>query len=245
MSGAKSPLVRVGDFLFKWRNLVFPMVILTAFCAFPPATRLFGSEIADRWRDAAALVIIAAGLLVRFSTIGWAYIKRGGKQKKVYADTLVTTGYFNLSRNPLYVGNLLIYWGSFLFHGHPVVVLGGIALFWFIYTAIVAAEEHFLRDKFGPDYNAYCARVPRWLPVLSRHAEATAGMRFNLARAVVKDYTTITSAALSVLLVLLLAAWQRGSGLEHEAGVALAIGGPVLIFAALAKRYKLRHGNEG
>ena len=45
-------------------------------------------------------------------TIGYEYIVRGGRQGKVYAEDLVQGGVFAHSRNPLYLGNLLIIVGS-------------------------------------------------------------------------------------------------------------------------------------
>lgn len=243
MAGAdKGPIVRIGDFFFKWRNYAFPVILLALFVGFRPAHTLFGSVAADRVRDWVAIGVVLAGLAVRFMTIGWAYIKRGGKQKKVYADTLVTSGYFGLCRNPLYVGNLMIYAGTFLLHGHPVVMVAGTALFLFIYICIVAAEEHFLRAKFGPEYDAYCARVARWVPDLSRLSRVTEGMSFSLNRAIVKDYTTIVNTVLSVIVVMLL---ERYWWADHATFVqALKVAGVILVamaaFGLGTKLYKLR-----
>ena len=57
------------------------------------------------------LLITVTGQLIRGATIGLAYIIRGGKEGKVYAEELVTTGIFNHCRNPLYVGNILMLFG--------------------------------------------------------------------------------------------------------------------------------------
>lgn len=205
-SDKKSTLVRIGDFFFKWRNQVFPVIILAATIAFVPPMEKFGSTVADDVLDAVAIAIVTLGLVVRFATIGWAYIIRGGKDKKVYAEDLVTSGYFEMCRNPLYVGNLLIAIGICVLHGHPVVLFGGSLLFIFIYIAIVAAEEHFLTAKFGASYADYCARVNRWLPNLAKHGEATKDMAFSFKRSLFADAPTITSTALAILFV---------QGMEH------------------------------
>ena len=68
-----------------------------------------------------AVLIAMSGLAVRGVVIGLAYIKRGGLNKKVYAANLVTEGMFSVCRNPLYVGNMLIYTGEFLMFGNPLV----------------------------------------------------------------------------------------------------------------------------
>src|SRR3546814_4215332 len=91
------------------------------------------------------------------------YIVRGGKDKKVYANTLVINGLFAHCRNPLYVGNILMLVGVGILVNSLIYLLIFIPLFLFIYQAIVLAEERFLRNKFGSDFDAYTKRVHRWL----------------------------------------------------------------------------------
>src|SRR5690606_24443674 len=108
------------------------------------------------------LVITFYGQLIRGVTIALAYIIRGGKDKKVYADKLVTEGIFRHCRNPLYVGNILMLVGVGILVNSLLFVSVFIPLFLFIYQAIVLAEENFLRGKFGAQFNTYCQRVSRW-----------------------------------------------------------------------------------
>ena len=197
----KSLLVRIGDFFFKYRNALFPAILLTIFLAFTPPDTWLGSEGGEEVKDTLALLMVAAGLAIRAAVIGFAYIKRGGLNKQVYADTLVTQGFFATCRNPLYVGNMLIYTGIFLMHGHPYVAILGPLLMFAIYTSIIAAEEYFLHQKFGPAYDAYCRDVPRWLPRLSRLKNATQDMRFNAKRVLLKDYTTIANSAFALVMI--------------------------------------------
>ncbi|HET9160082.1 MAG TPA: isoprenylcysteine carboxylmethyltransferase family protein, partial [Caulobacteraceae bacterium] len=126
----------------------------------------------------------------------------GGVKKKVYADNLVTDGIFGVVRNPLYVGNGLIYVGVYLMHGHPVTMAVGILAFLFAYQCIVYAEENYLRGKFGPGFDDYCADVPRWLPRLGRLGASIEGMQFNLQRTIFYEYTAAANAVM-----LLTATW--------------------------------------
>ena len=100
------------------------------------------------------------------TTIGLAYIVRGGKEGKPYAEGLVTEGIFNHCRNPLYVGNILMLLGVGILANSLVYVAIVIPIFLFIYQAIVLAEENFLRGKFGPGFDDYCKKVNRWWPNL-------------------------------------------------------------------------------
>jgi protein-S-isoprenylcysteine O-methyltransferase Ste14 len=195
----KTPLIKIGDFFFKYRNLLFPMILLGVFLLQPPAHEYGGSHAAERIKDWIAVAIVSAGLGLRAAVIGFRYIKRGGLNKKVYAENLVTDGFFAVCRNPLYVGNLLIYFGVLLMHGAPVVILVGMLFFLFVYTAIVAAEEFFLRTHFGEAYAAYCHDVPRWRMHWAKLHGATEGMKFNFLRVLAKDYTAIANAVVSIL----------------------------------------------
>lgn len=175
-------LIAYGNFLFKQRNRVFPVVLLVLAFVFPPEP--------SAWVISAGYITALTGQLLRASVIGFAYIKRGGLNKKVYADTLVTSGFFAICRNPLYVGNMLIFTGLLLMHGNPMVIALGLLFFATAYTAIIAAEETYLATKFGHVYEAYCAHVPRWRLLFSKLPQAIAGMRFDLRKVIYKDYST-------------------------------------------------------
>ncbi|UFS84712.1 isoprenylcysteine carboxylmethyltransferase family protein [Rhizobium sp. T1470] len=195
----KNLMLTIGTFFFKYRNQAFPLIIVALFIAAPPTTTVLGSAALKQWADIVALLIVLAGLLLRATVIGYAYIKRGGLNKRVYAKDLVTEGMFGVCRNPLYVGNMLVYSGLFLFHGDPVVVIVGCLLFGFIYQCIIYAEEEFLADKFGDAYSAYCRDVPRWGLKLSAFSASTEGMAFNAKRVIAKDYSTMSSTLIALL----------------------------------------------
>lgn len=189
----KSSMIRIGNFLFRYRNQAFPILILLLFLASPPPGEIWGSTTLERAVNVIALLVALSGLALRATVIGYAYIKRGGLNKKVYAKDLVTEGMFGICRNPLYLGNLLIYTAVFLMHGDPWVVSIGVASFLFMYQCIIYTEEDYLQNKFGEGYKAYCADVPRWLPRLDKFAKAIEGMAFNLKRVIDKDYSTISA----------------------------------------------------
>lgn len=201
MSAQKNWVVKIGDFFFKWRNLLFPIILVSLFLLKVPPPEYFGMEGLEDIKDIMAVLLILAGLGFRAATIGWAYIKRGGVNKKVYADTLVMNGYFGMCRNPLYVGNMMIYSGIFIQHGHPLVAATGITLFALIYVSLIAAEEFFLREKFGMAFEAYCENVPRWIPDFSRYKDATKDMEFSFRRVIFKDYTTIFNTILASVFI--------------------------------------------
>lgn len=194
----KKIMIKIGDFLFKYRNHVFPLYILGLFLIFMPPTYFLG---ASSIQTTIAVIVAFAGLAMRGIVIGLAYIKRGGLNKKVYAENLVTEGMFSLCRNPLYVGNMLIYAGEFLMFGNFTCFIIGTLSFWFIYECIIATEENYLKNKFGDAYKEYCKDVPRWIPKFGRFKSATEGMKFNWKKVVVKDYSTIFSTTVVLIAV--------------------------------------------
>jgi protein-S-isoprenylcysteine O-methyltransferase Ste14 len=198
----RSGLIRAGQFFFKYRDLLFPLVFLPLALFTPPDT-LLGDPLVDY---ALGVLVVLAGQGLRSLVIGLAYIRRGGKNKQIYADDLVQTGFFAHSRNPLYVGNLLIIVGLVLIHGGPWMYLVVLPFFVFVYIAIVAAEELYHSNHFGPAYAEYCRRVPRFLPRLKGLLTTIRGMDFDWKRLVRKEYGTIFS---SVSAVLLLVFWEH------------------------------------
>ena len=177
-------LANIGDFLFRYRNLLFPLCL--------PLALLPGPSLFDHALSAAALgfLIATAGEAVRASTIGLDYIVRGGRDRRVYAKDLVTGGLYSHTRNPMYVGNVLILIGLCVASNSWTCVALVIPFYAFVCAAIVAAEERYLRGRFGADFDAYCRDVPRWLPRLSGIRSTLADHHFNWRRVVLKEYGT-------------------------------------------------------
>lgn len=211
-----TPLVRYGNLMFRWRNTIFPVVLLALFFAFRPVWP-GGSERSDNLLDLAGILVALAGQALRVAVIGYKYIVRGGKNQRVYATDLVTSGFFAHARNPLYLGNILVLLGLFLVHNSPWVYAIGIPFFLIGYIAIVAAEEDFLRGKFGAAYDAYCRDVPRWIPRLGGLSQSLAGIPFNWRRVILKEYGS-TYAWLGGAIVLMVADTLRYRDYAERAG---------------------------
>ncbi len=197
-------MIQIGNFFFKYRNLLF---ILLYGLLFLPSPELFTEDIFQVDYKTLPLIIglfvTVLGQAIRGATIGLAYIVRGGKDKKVYAEHLVSTGIFSHCRNPLYVGNILMLLGVGILANSLIYVAIIMPLFFFIYQAIVLAEENFLRGKFGADFDGYCSKVNRWIPSLKGISATFSSMEFNWKRWVLKEYTTqfIWLAGIALLII--------------------------------------------
>ena len=76
---------------------------------------------------------------------------------------LVTTGLFRYSRNPLYIGLLLIYGGVTLHADSLWLLLLAPFLFFALDRGVVTREEEYLERKYGQEYREYKERVRRWI----------------------------------------------------------------------------------
>lgn len=108
-------------------------------------------------------------LLVGVATVGrlWCSLYISGHKN----DALITTGPYSLSRNPLYFFSLLGFAGIGL--ASETVSLGTVLAVAMLigYPGVIRREEAVLRERFGAEFESYCARVPRFLPKLSGYVE--------------------------------------------------------------------------
>jgi len=198
-------MVSIGNFFFRYRNVLFIFLYLALFI---PSPRIFTEDALGQnyyiWPIVLGLIITVSGQLIRGLTIGLAYIVRGGQNKKVYAENLVTEGIFRHCRNPLYAGNILMLLGVGILSNSILFVGVLMPLFIFIYQAIVLAEENFLRNKFGKDFEMYCDRVDRWWINWKGIERTLQGMRFNVRRWILKEYNTQFIWLVGIMLILLI-----------------------------------------
>jgi protein-S-isoprenylcysteine O-methyltransferase Ste14 len=177
-------MVSIGNFFFHYRNALFPLVHLLVLV---PSPSLLPN---DRVALIAGILLSLLGQGLRALTIGLVYIRRGGKNRRVYAIDLVQDGMFAHCRNPLYDGNILIVLGIGIAVNSLLFLTFGGAFFIFAYFCIVMAEEEFLRNKFGPAYDDYCRRVPRFRIRVQGLGATLSSMNFRWRRLIVKEYGT-------------------------------------------------------
>lgn len=195
----------LGRLIFRTRNLLFPLVVLPVGLLSRPRLCL-GSRRADLVLDLVGLFIAFAGEALRYAVIGLEYIERGGRAGRIHASSLVSGGLFAYSRNPLYLGNLLMILGLALVHGGVGMYAIVLPFFLLAYSSIVAAEEEYLGARFGAEYQAYRLRVPRFWPRLSGLWTTMRSMRFDWRRVVRKEHATSFYLATSALAAL---GWER------------------------------------
>jgi protein-S-isoprenylcysteine O-methyltransferase Ste14 len=236
-------MISIGNFFFKYRNWLFIILYLLLFVPSPPlfSEKVFGTNY-YWWSIITGLIITVAGQAIRGATIGLAYIIRGGKEGKVYAEELVTSGIFSHCRNPLYVGNILMLLGVGVLSNSLLYVAVIMPLFLLIYQAIVLAEENFLRNKFDGAFQQYCSRVNRWIPSLKGISTTFGSMTFKWKRWILKEYNTQYIWLTGIVLILLLKYPQLTSYNEKTRNLLLWIILPFLLLMYVLVRYLKKSG---
>ncbi|MBW3227236.1 isoprenylcysteine carboxylmethyltransferase family protein [Marinobacter adhaerens] len=79
------------------------------------------------------------------------------------SESLVVSGVYRYSRNPMYLGFLLVLcaWGLWLGNLPALLFLPAFVLYMNHFQ--IVPEERFMADKFGATYETYCAKVRRWM----------------------------------------------------------------------------------
>ena len=133
-------------------------------------------------------VVVAAGLAVRAVA--------SGQLKK--NEALATSGPYSYTRNPLYLGSILIAVGFAIAARSPWIWLVLLVFFVAIYVPVIRSEEAFLRSKF-PDFELYARRVPRILPRWSGESVTSQFSRELYLKH--REYNAVVGAALMMLAI--------------------------------------------
>ncbi len=117
------------------------------------------------WRLPVSLMLVCIGLLLMVLAAAHFFKVKTtiNPLRPSNASTLVTTGIFSWSRNPIYLGDLLVLSALAVWLGN-LFNLGVLALFVvYLNRFQIAPEEHALKRLFGESYVYYCSRVRRWI----------------------------------------------------------------------------------
>ncbi|MDD2714287.1 MAG: isoprenylcysteine carboxylmethyltransferase family protein [Candidatus Wallbacteria bacterium] len=182
--------VREGNWLFRWRSF-FPLIlILLVVASMQSFSYPAGEHRFDICWKIFCICISFVGIAVRMITGGYAPQGTSGRNTKgQLAETLNTKGLYSIMRNPLYLGNYFVGLGVFLYLRNwwaPLIYTLSFILF---YERIIFAEEHFLADKFGTEYQSWVEKTPAFFP---RHlCFEKPELPFSWKTALRREYQTI------------------------------------------------------
>jgi protein-S-isoprenylcysteine O-methyltransferase Ste14 len=146
-----------GQFFFKYRSYTpIPFIIPLFLYARPTLLTLV-----------IGIIFVIIGEFIRLW--GVSYAGSETRTRNLGGSVLVTQGPFARSRNPLYLANILIYFGFGIMANSltPYLLIIGLIYFIFQYYYIIREEENHLREKFKDKYEDYFKSVNRLFPSLS------------------------------------------------------------------------------
>ena len=153
----------------------------------------------DDERGGLLAAIVAAGEAIRL----WAVLHIGtiSRTRSDRLGPLVASGPFGYVRNPLYLGNILLWTGfsivARLVWLTPLVVI----LLALEYHAIVRWEEQLLATRIGDPYVRYVRDVPRWLPSLTARPSSDEPAVFSWRETLFSERGTLIAIAVGFLLL--------------------------------------------
>ena len=177
------------DTLFTYRSYTpIPFLVLGLIFGQPTATSMI-----------AGLILAILGESLRFWGVGHASYETR-VTGSVGAPRLVVSGPFAYLRNPLYLGNMMLYTGFGVMSNLPLLIIATALWFIFQYHMIVLREEEFLAKEFPEEYARYRAAVPRFFPRLTAYPEDRDG-RIQWDVAVRSERRTFQAFTIALLLM--------------------------------------------
>jgi len=123
-----------------------------------------------RWIGGALILLGIGGLCDSFAR--FALEGRGTPAPPFPTERLVVTGLYRYVRNPIYIALMSTIFGQALLFSNTQLLIYGAAVWLAFHVWVLVYEEPTVRGRFGPQFEAYRAAVPRWIPRLTPLAVA-------------------------------------------------------------------------
>ncbi len=185
--------LRLGDLFFRYRSYIpIPFLLVSLIFMKPTITSIV-----------VGFLIALCGELIRIWSVSYA-----GSETRTTSGVggtyLVTQGPYGIVRNPLYIGNILIYTGIGImsYALFPWLQLFGLLFFFFQYYCIILREEEFLSGKFGDAFKKFTASVNRFLPGFSGVPdEIRSALSLNVNAGIISEKRSIQAFLISALII--------------------------------------------
>ena len=184
--------MNTGNLLFKYRSYTpIPLALYILYNSHPEIQNML-----------IGFILIAIGESLRM----WAVRYAGGvtRTTKVGAPSLCTSGPYSYTRNPLYIGNMIIYSGV-VFVAGSLNILSMLIITWafFIiqYYLIINLEQNTLIDIFGKEYKNYMNNVPILFPRLSSWKNKDKYVPIKFSKTIKTEKRTLQNIILLILII--------------------------------------------
>jgi len=118
-------------------------------------------------------VLIILGVPILLDSFARFALEGFGTPAPFYpTERLIATGLYRYVRNPMYLGVLAVIGGQALLLGDTRLIVYGVIVGFACHIFVIVYEEPELRRRYGAQFDAYRAHVPRWLPRLTPYSGA-------------------------------------------------------------------------
>jgi protein-S-isoprenylcysteine O-methyltransferase Ste14 len=154
------------------RGLLFTVLLPGTVAVWLPQLIRDGAPMAGGWWHLGWLPIVPGPMLLLWSIA--RFLLAGGTPATCLLrplralvgqepTALVRRGPYRFTRNPMYIGVLLLVFGQAMLYRSAGLAVYGAALWLLLHVFVVVVEEPHLRSLHGAEYDRFCAEVPRWL----------------------------------------------------------------------------------
>ena len=201
--------LKIGNFLFRFRSFTPVPLIIVVFVFFRP-------EINPAMNNVliiSGLLVMFSGELIRIISVGFSFTGTSGRESFLRADNLNVSGIYSVIRNPLYIGNLLIYTGLLIAYSNIYALIFFDLLLIVQYYFIVLAEENFLKETYGDEYLSYKKIVKSILPRFGNYKKPE--NKFNKLKVIFKENDSIFNALVIFGIIELYKGYISTGGIVH------------------------------
>ena len=192
-------MLTTGNYLFQYRGQI-PIVLFLV-----SAPIIYQTSFYNTLEPSIAYIIQytsifvgCLGLILRYITVGTSKKGTSGRNRNCQiAEHLNTKGIYSIVRNPLYLGNLMIWIGASMYSLSYVLLI--IISFFFIlkYERIILTEEAFLLEKYGKEYTAFAKKTSVFIPKFDNYIASNT--KFSFKKILKQEYSSTLSTIISYL----------------------------------------------
>lgn len=224
----KDQMEKQGIWLFRFRGILPLIVLAFGFYEYlntelhPEQYPMEGTGI-EIYYEMFCLAISILGLVIRIITVGHTPANTSGRNvKEQVADTLNATGMYSIVRNPLYLGNFLMWLGIGMLTMNIWFIVAFTLVYWLYYERIIYAEEQYLTRKFTTTYEQWALETPCFIPKFNNYRKAE--LSFSWKKVVKKEKNGLLALLLVFCLFDIIGEWLMNEPMKYT---------PITITAAI------------
>ncbi len=210
--------LKSGDFLFKYRSFTPIPLIIIVFIFFKPQINPENNVLLL----IAGLFVMSSGEFIRVISVGFSFTGTSGRENFLRADSLNVSGIYSVVRNPLYIGNLLIYSGLLILYSNIYAHIFFDIFMIVQYYFIILSEQDFLQNTYGIEYSEYKKNVNSILPKFGNYMKPE--NKFDRMKVIFKENDSVFNALIIFGIIILYKGYIYSGNVFHGRSFSIYFG---------------------